>query len=670
MGRGRALAGVFSLALLGTLVAGPALAEQLAERPGTALRLALALARRGDVEQGAARVARIGERHPEIADHAGLLEAELWLEAGRAEEALRAALRAIAGDPRSPILHRLHRAVGDAHRAAGAEAQARAAWESALAAGPPGSQRAVLQLAGAESLERDGLLEAAARAYARLWVERPTAPEASRAAERLDALEARLERSFRSNRDWRRRGDLLFRHNHTESALAAYETALARGLTIGERHRAERQRAHCLFRMRRYKEAVEAFGALGKDDEARLWQARARARSGQVERAIAELEAIGRRPTGRLAVWAQLLAALLLEDEGEIPRARTLYASVANFGRQRDFEGAALWRLGWTAWREKRFDEARERLEVLAVRDPDPIDRLRARYWAARSLEEKDPEAARAALDRLAIEYPFSYYGWRAAQRIGRPAGGGEGAVSLPRGRVAIPERELARPRILLEAGLTERALGELARLEGSARGLSDRLDLARLYADAGSFDGARRVLVIPYAETLARGPAQGFEEVWWLSWPDAYAELVRESVAGDALIVPELVFAVMREESGYQPDAVSTAGALGLLQIMPSTGTRLADQLGLAGFAPHDLLQPPVNIRLGGFYLDRLTRRFDGNLSAAVASYNAGPEAVARWLAATPLDDDEWVEAIPYSQTRAYVKRVLRSFEIYRVLY
>jgi len=129
-------------------------------------------------------------------------------------------------------------------------------------------------------------------------------------------------------------------------------------------------------------------------------------------------------------------------------------------------------------------------------------------------------------------------------------------------------------------------------------------------------------------------------------------------------------VASVMREESRYRRDAVSVTGAVGLLQLMPDTAARLAPEVGLTGFAPSSLVDPAVNLRIGAHYLDALVRRFDGRLSAAVASYNAGPEAVSQWLAGPSRSDEEWVESIPYGETRGYVKRVLRSLHVYGVLY
>ena len=123
----------------------------------------------------------------------------------------------------------------------------------------------------------------------------------------------------------------------------------------------------------------------------------------------------------------------------------------------------------------------------------------------------------------------------------------------------------------------------------------------------------------------------------------------------------------------GSRPELVEVLdlGARGLLQLMPTTGANLAPRAGVEGFSADALFTPETNLRLGAVYLDDLVHRFGGRLSAAIASYNAGPEAVSRWLeAGRALADDEWVEDISYEQTRGYVKRVLRSLHVYRSLY
>jgi soluble lytic murein transglycosylase len=392
--------------------------------------------------------------------------------------------------------------------------------------------------------------------------------------------------------------------------------------------------------------------------------ARAQARRGAVEESIVALEALGAEPHGETSAWARYLAGLLHAGRGRGERARERFASVVDDpSAGDDIAIDALWQLGWSAWLASDEAQAQRRMAALAARQSDPLERLAARYWEARA---RGGEAGAQALAAIAGEYPFSYYGWRAAQA--GPAADAP-APPVPVGTVALSDAELLPARILLAADFVDEARAELALLDPRARGRADRIALGRLHVAAGSYDGAQGLVVRAYNERLARGPAAGQEVLWQLAWPDAYGAALRAAMPAQAKVDAALVAAVMREESRYQADAVSVTGALGLLQIMPDTGTRLAKELGMADFTPARLLEPGPSLRLGSYFLDRLARRFDGRLPAVIASYNAGPAAVTEWLA-TERRDDEWIEAIPYAETRAYVKRVLRSRHAYQVLY
>ncbi len=346
---------------------------------------------------------------------------------------------------------------------------------------------------------------------------------------------------------------------------------------------------------------------------------------------------------------------------------------------------AALWRLGWGAFEEGRYAEAIQAIEQLLREDQrDPIGRLRSRYWRARALEQlgregPDSTAVQHALseyEAIAQEFPLTYYGWRARMRLPEEvrtrvdAPPPPSEVPVP-GKLQLADDQIARVRILLEAGFVDDALEELSRAARRAGSLADRLALAELFRSAGSFQGAQRLMIDPYPVTLARGPSPTFEELWWHAFPAAFLDLVEQATAAPGSVDPALVFSIMREESGFRPEVVSPVGARGLLQIMEPTGARLAQAVGHPNFTADDLFEPRVNIRLGSYYLGELSDQFDGRLSAAIASYNAGPEVVSRWLHDRPdVEDDVWVEAIPYEQTRSYVKRVLRSLQAYRLLY
>jgi soluble lytic murein transglycosylase len=527
----------------------------------------------------------------------------------------------------------------------------------------------LLSIAAAQ--EQQGLDDDAATTYKLLWYAHPATDEARIATHRLDILEEFLGESQRDGSTWRRRGDRLFRKRDNEGALQAYDTAIDLGLSASELRRAQRQRAQALFRMRNYPEAVKAFSALSQQDDVPIWRARSLARAGEVPRAIDEFERMAGSKRNANGVRARYLAALLLDGRGFVERADAHYRAVAQQSASTSMGHAAAWRLGWTHYKQGQWAEAIDFFDgLIHSKRKEPIDQLRSRYWRARALEKMGDLEAAAEFRVIAQEYPFSYYGWRALDRAGDPVERSVAPDEPATGKHRIDPRALERARILLAAGFESQASDELGQLVRRARGLDERLELAGLLSEAGDYHRAQRLIVDPYVETLARGPQRRLEELWWYAWPPAYSNLVHDATSEAGSVPPELVYAVMREESGYRAKIVSPVGARGLLQIMIPTGERLARVTGLQSFSADDLFEPRTNIGLGSHYLGELGAHFPGRLSASIASYNAGPDSVREWAPEAATDDDEWVEAIPYDQTRSYVKRVLRSLHAYRVLY
>jgi len=613
--------------------------------------------------------AQIGDRHPIVGDHAGLLRARLQLERGRPTEAREIATKTLSNFSESPLRAPLHELVGESLVRARDEAGAREAWAAALSATDEDTQRAALLRKVARSEERSGEDRGAGVTWRLLWYAHPSTEEARQASHRLDVIEAHLGERLRRASDWRRRGDRLFRKRMNEEALEAYDRALAMGLPDSEARWARKQRAHSLFRMRRYPEALAAFEALPQSGDTPIWTARSLARADRVPESIAAFEKLAKK-SGPNQMRAHYFAALLLDGRDRDAEARAHFEILAKDPKGNCNKGAALWRLGWSDYRFGRHAEAARRFEALADTTSHPIDRLRPRYWQARALAKAGrSQEAEALLNEIAEEFPLAYYGWRARLATGRE-GVARPEHSISVGRSALPGSALERVRILMKAGLEEAGAQETAALTRRARGLDDRVELARLLTSAGDFNRAQRVIVDAYSADLARGPIAGLEELWWYAWPSAFEGLVDEATAGEGSVDPELVYSIMREESGYRPKVVSPVGARGLLQIMRETGARLADRSGRPGFDPDDLFDPRTNIELGSFYLAELSAQFPTQLSASIASYNAGPHVVSDWVEGDRRPDDEWVEAIPYSQTRSYVKRVMRSLQAYRLLY
>ena len=287
----------------------------------------------------------------------------------------------------------------------------------------------------------------------------------------------------------------------------------------------------------------------------------------------------------------------------------------------------------------------------------------------ARSAAPLSAEAGGVQLRALAEDVPLSYYGLLAAQRVGSSAL--ERSILGPRLAQAEPA-PLRRARLLrrrwLSRGRPGRA-GELLR-QGPVWDASSASTLARLFYRTGDPHRAQQLIQSGFGAALERGIDPIWRDAWELAWPQAFREWVA-SAEQEFRFDPALVYAIMREESEYRPEVSSPAGALGLMQIIPPTANRIAAELALAGFEPTQLFDPALNIRFGTFYLRSLVARFEGSRPLAIASYNAGPEAVSRWLRLDgPQPDDVFVDSVPYGETRRYVRRVLRSYHLYQLLY
>jgi len=223
----------------------------------------------------------------------------------------------------------------------------------------------------------------------------------------------------------------------------------------------------------------------------------------------------------------------------------------------------------------------------------------------------------------------------------------------------------LDRARELGRIGLHDEALAEYAEAVSSSPGYTPVVE----EACAQSLKMGRPDRTLSWAKRfLPRKPWNGgtdSSDPPSYHYPLGYWEIVqREETAGT--IDPFLIVAVIREESAFSPGCVSPAGARGLMQLLPTTASKVAGRNGC-----QDLFQPDLNIHLGASYLKELLEQFKGNLILALASYNAGPHRVKRWLEHSPfLDDEEFTESIPFTETRSYVKKVLRSYEVYKILY
>ncbi len=675
----RAIATGLMLLFAGPLAAGPLDPKRVSADLGpvlsagqkeaaAALGEALRATESGDLAAVRAALPRIRKTEA-LAGYADWISVRLLLEEGKSEDAYKTATAAIdglapgSGDALRAALGVLQ---GEALAMSGNQSGAELAW-SQIFESPANQDEAVKQsikLSIVAAQQRRGSLDPKVNprvlldeTFAETTVGALVPPSAP--LKPTEAL-ARAEKALASR--------------HTSRAIELFDQALAGKLSSAQKLTARMGRAHALFTNREYEASEKAFRALRPDPEARFWHARSLARLDRIPASIKAFEALGEEDEEEWASWALYLVGTLYEGRDQLPNAIAAYKRASGFEAFPDRARSALWRQGWAEFRSGEDKAARKTLTALAEQTGNPIAQLRPRYWAARAAwRAGDKAAGKKTLESIAQEYPLTYYGWRAQERLTpgktRVIGTKGKLVAGTRG---VDDRATLRAALLIEAGLDELARAELRHAATVARGLSDRVQLGALMAKVGDYHRANELVLNAYSDSLARGLQEGQEALWWLSWPPAYRELIDAHLPKGANIDPELVWAIMREESHYQVEARSSVGALGLLQLMPATAEQLAQERGLLAFKEEQLFDPAVNIQLGAAYLVKLGARFPGRPSAAIGSYNAGPRKVASWLegANAELEDDIWVESIPYDQTRAYVKRVLRSLHAYKSFY
>lgn len=340
--------------------------------------------------------------------------------------------------------------------------------------------------------------------------------------------------------------------------------------------------------------------------------------------------------------------------------------------------GTAYWMLVWSRYERDDMAGARHWAEeALSAAPPVPWDfRARLLYWKGRiAAATGDVEGGRQAWAELVARWPSTYYGL-VAQSSGEPIPARYAPVrTQPDLAGDAPKLVAVWRHPTLAAALFAYASGEDALAESllqEALALPLPKDMVRemaaLLLVLNEHHLQLRLLANQGPYDLAQVPV-GPSPAWRAAFPPAYWDIV-EAEAGAAKISPHFILAIMREESRFKIQADSRTGAKGLMQVMPSTALELARRRRI-GLTDATLLLPEFNIPIGAQYLRNVLQRFDWSPIFAAAAYNAGPGAVMRWAKAWGvIPFDEFVERIPFDETRSYVRRVYASYLIYRQLY
>jgi soluble lytic murein transglycosylase len=530
------------------------------------------------------------------------------------------------------------------------------------------------------------------------WSEHPLAPEATECAAAARALPAPAGGPPPPDATLRR-AERLLDLNRNGQALALLQPLVAPAATADAagafscRVRAALGRAH--RKERNYRQAIDTLRPVVEscaDPELRVRSlyllASAASIAGDRDEAVSLYRRLAREfPDHVYADDALFYAADILARSDRVPEAREALAAIARDPQGGDFRDEARFRLAWLSRKAGDADGAVSQL--LAIEEEksgrDPYEHARAAYWRARVLSAQGDSGKKAALviwTDLAGRYPTDYYGLLARARLGEVSAPAPAwpspAVAVDVGYDPGPLRDDPHFRAglaLLRIGLPRAAADELGAIP-SVRLLAagDSADPVLLTADlldrAGDHRAAHQLLRSRARGALRRPPLGENARAWRIAYPPAYRDEVKRWSA-PAGVPADLLQALMREESALDPRVISPAGAIGLTQLMLPTAQSVARELRIARPTRNDLMVPATSIRIGARFLGSLIRRFDGAVPLAVAAYNAGGGAVSRWRDARQgLALDEFVEEIPIEETRGYVKRVLRSYATYRLLY
>lgn len=409
---------------------------------------------------------------------------------------------------------------------------------------------------------------------------------------------------------------------------------------------------------------INAVPDRAQSDPGLAWERFAwRMRKSRYEEAALYLDGLDHSPAslGRPEIWAERRA-LLARREMRLGDTKLAYRLASQHGLSKGADYADLeWLAGYIAL--QRLNNPRQAMAHFRnVRTAvnSPISLGRAAYWEGRAAEAAGDRKAAGAAYALAAEFQTGFYGQLAAERIGQPMKTDlAGTAKVPDWRSAPFTRDsrFQAAGLLQAAGARDQAKRFYIALAGSL----DATGLAQL-GEAALSKGEPNIALLVAKEAASRS----------IVLPRAYFPTM-ELARLDLPVERALALSIARRESEFDAGVVSSAGARGLMQVMPGTAEQMSRKLGVA-FAPQKLTSDwTYNARMGAAYLAHLKEEFGGSVALLAAGYNAGPGRVREWIAtygdprSREVDVVDWIESIPFTETRNYVMRVAEALPIYR---
>ena len=620
----------------------------------------------------------------DLGDYIAYYLGTCYLQTGRQAEGLAALANFEASYPDSLLIRDAH--VSDANALL---SEGRAAEAAELLENDRRPVRSDIELAVGRAYVAMGQPAKASDALGNVYYNMPTSPDADTAYTELKKLSIAAQPSLPQLKV---RADLLMKARRYGDASDAYRE-IAVHAVAADRPAAELALADALHHGGRNREAKAELstltGATAEQQAQRLYIL------GEVAWASDENQAFYQlvdqlRQTAPASAWlesALLSVANLRLVHHEYDQALDAFREL----QERFPNGAkasyAHWKAAWLTLRMGRNDEAKKLFEEQIAAYPAGNETNAALYWRARLAEEdNDPARARAFYQKLSDRYRNYYYAELGRQRMKKLP-----AAADPPGQYPLLDRipplehgekitlaeappddlHYQKAKLLGNGGLVDLAVREIDKAVSDDEDKSwAPAETAQLYIDTGHYDRAietmKRSVPSYFAVDIPNLP----REYWDALFPRPYwSDLKKFSTANG--LDPYLVASLIRQESEFNAIAVSRANAVGLMQLLPRTGKLVARQVSMKRYSPSQLYTPAVNLELGTRYFRGMVNQFGGSFEQALAAYNAGTDRVDEWMGQGKYRDmAEFVESIPFTETREYVQAILRNASVYRQLY
>jgi soluble lytic murein transglycosylase len=632
--------------------------------------LGMAAFRMEKFEEAVALLADAEQKLPLIADYAALYQAEALFKLKRYPASAAMAATLATQYPGSKTLRRSGKLQADALYESADYKGALKSYQSFVEKYPSGGDSVEASYQSARCREELADAGGAAAVYRNIWLNTPASPLAAKAQERLKLFEqTTLKVAPYTAEELLKRASALYSQNQYAASLKTLEMIAVAAQPQAVVHRINLRAGMAQYRLRHYKDAEKQFAAAGVStlpglrSEARFWLAKSLERQDLKERALTiYLELAGEGKKQEFADDSLIEAAGVKRTLGQYAEAARLFSQAGKLSTDQKVVAKSVWETGWCRYLAGDYPAAIDAFKGLLV---DETYRERSLYWLAKTLEKTKDATSVTCYRTLLDEFPAGFYAaWYREQTgikdIRETLGARDPLTELP-----APPTGFDKARLLATLGLFDEARAEMAvsrKKYGEKKGQFPAL--ARVYLEMQDYSSA----IYLFIQNIPLPWEKGTLPLWAVGYPRAYTEIISRNAALNGLS-EGLVYALIRAESSFSPAVKSGAGAIGLMQMMPATAKLVAREKG--EFNSQRLTVPEYNIRLGTKHLQGLMKEFDGDVVYMAAAYNAGSGALGRWKKSFKgLQKDEFIESIPYQETRDYVKKVYASAATYRQLY